>query len=231
MDESRIPVCSSLRTFQALPSSKPPIGNSSISRQRDTLARRMTGEPLPGRRRQQHARKGSLNRQRSSERLLAEREVRGVYPARRTSTDTRRKDSLLRYKRLRRLHDARLGARRRPGLRRAGGRLKIGSFSPPCGRSDRAAVKIQIHLLPTTNLFQQWAQQRFRQLTPFRTGGIVTIWLYIIGEREVDGVCRAVFALHEEMHHGAGLAPEEVADFAQRERRGFVYRRDHVAFR
>jgi len=40
------------------------------------------------------------NRQRSSERLLAEREVRGVYPARRTSTGTRRKDSLLRYKRL-----------------------------------------------------------------------------------------------------------------------------------
>ena len=67
---------------------------------------------------------------------------------------------------------------------------------------------------------------------PFRTrDGAVTIWLYIIGEREVDGVCRAVFALHEQMDHGAGLAPEEVADFAQRERRGFVDRRDHVAFR
>src|ERR1700751_4698416 len=45
---------------------------------------------------------------------------------------------------------------------------------------------------------------------PFRTrDGAVTIWLYIIGEREVDGVCRAVFALHEQMDHGAGLAPEE----------------------
>ena len=67
---------------------------------------------------------------------------------------------------------------------------------------------------------------------PFRTrDGTVTIWLYIIGEREVDGVCRAVFALHEQMDHGAGLAPEEVADFDQRERRGFVDRRDHVAFR
>ncbi len=59
----------------------------------------------------------------------------------------------------------------------------------------------------------------------------VTIWLHIIGEREVDGVCRAVFALHEQMDHGAGLAPEEVADVAQRERRGFVDRHDHVPFR
>src|SRR5262249_20074870 len=33
------------------------------------------------------------------------------------------------------------------------------------------------------------------------------------------------------MDHGAGLAPEEVADCAQGEGRGFVDRRDHVAFR
>ena len=57
------------------------------------------------------------------------------------------------------------------------------------------------------------------------------IWLYIVGEREVDGARRPVFALHEQMHHGAGLAPEDVTDLAQRERRGSVDRRDHIAFR
>jgi len=57
------------------------------------------------------------------------------------------------------------------------------------------------------------------------------IWLYIVGEREVDGARRPVFALHEQMHHGAGLAPEDVTDLAQRERRGSVDRSDHIAFR
>jgi hypothetical protein len=42
--------------------------------------------------------------------------------------------------------------------------------------------------------------------------------LYEIGEREADGVRCPVFALHDEMHHGAGLAQEGVADLAQRGR-------------
>jgi hypothetical protein len=42
--------------------------------------------------------------------------------------------------------------------------------------------------------------------------------LYEIGEREADGVRCPVFALHDEMHYGAGLAQEGVADLAQRGR-------------
>jgi hypothetical protein len=42
--------------------------------------------------------------------------------------------------------------------------------------------------------------------------------LYVIGEREADGVRCPVFALHDEMHFGAGLAQEDVADLAQRGR-------------
>jgi len=158
--------------------------------------------------------------------------------ARRTSTGTRRKDSLLRYKRW--------APARRPTrctsaswLRRAGGRLKIGRLPPAlrdvrprCGEKTDPPTPDEKPVSASGATPVSGRESDSDNQPPFRTrDDAVTIWLYIIGEREVDGVCRAVFALHEQMVHGAGLAPEEVADFSQRERRGFVDRRDHVAFR
>jgi hypothetical protein len=41
--------------------------------------------------------------------------------------------------------------------------------------------------------------------------------LYVIGEREADGVRCPVFALHDEMHFGAGLAQEDEPEWAEHE--------------
>ena len=66
----------------------------------------------------------------------------------------------------------------------------------------------------------KWTTSENRRITRWEHEGVLESMqrrlLHVIGERKVDVVRAAIFALDDEMHHCAGSRAERAADFEQR---------------